>query len=118
MDNSNDASSEVGKVRAGVIRWQVVLSRYYIEMAQVQFDEDKEFSSAKLSSPKPKTALDSLLKSGIVSNYNQAAVVLFVVATLLFFGAYYVAKDTFPEEPTLGPDVLMPGETVPSSRNI
>ncbi len=86
-------------------------------MSQVQFDEEKEFTRPALKNPNPKTALDSLMKLGVVSTASQASAVLLLVAVALVYGAYYFFTNSFPETPTLGKDILKPGEVIPDNRN-
>ncbi len=51
-----------------------------------------------------------------ISKQNMAFMVLVIV--ILIGGALFVYSESYLNEPTLGPDVLTPGERPPASRSL
>jgi len=79
----------------------------------VEFEENQNFDPIPQPVLKPPSVVDSFLKSGVISNPGDAAVLLGVFALLLIGVSFYVLISSVPPPPNLGSDVLRQGEQVP-----
>jgi len=82
---------------------------------KVIFNRKEEFDSIPIPRPEPKGIARRLMRAGIVNAPGDAAIVLAILAVILIAANIYVFTKAFPEAPTLGPDVLRAGETVPAN---
>jgi hypothetical protein len=83
---------------------------------EVRFDEENTMQRG-MPQIRSKTMADMLVRWGIVRSQNQGYLLLLIVAVALFALSYYLFMYAIPSEPTLGGDVLRPGENVPSYVN-
>lgn len=81
----------------------------------VQFEEDRMVSS--MPKPRSVTLAGMIVKTGIVRKPRDAELLLGLLAVVMIFASYYFFKIALPPEHTLGHDILMPGEAVPSYVN-
>lgn len=86
-----------------------------IDHTRVVFHEsrrlDEEFP---LPRPEPRGMAHVLLRFGIVNAPGDAAIVLTLFAILLIAVNAYIVAALFQPEPSLGNDILQPGEVVPA----
>lgn len=81
---------------------------------RVQFDEDQNFDPIPQPKLEPPTFGDSLLKSGVLSNPGDLAIMLGIFALLLIAGSFYLIASSVPPPSNLGEDILRPGEVPPN----
>jgi hypothetical protein len=80
----------------------------------IQFDENQNFDPIPEPVLQPPTFADGLLKSGVISKPGDAIALLAVFALILISASFYILISSVPQPPTLGSDMLRPGEQVPS----
>lgn len=80
----------------------------------VEFEENSEFDPIPEPELQPDTFGDVFVRTKVVSTQSGAAMLMAVFAFLLFVASAYILASALPQQPTLGKDVLSPGEVVPN----
>lgn len=79
----------------------------------VTFHEDPDLDPIPELRPEPPTLTRRILSMGIAASPGDAAILMAIFAAVLIGVNVFLFAQAIPEPPTLGSDVLRPGEAAP-----